>query len=213
MKLTILGHASVLIETEKNTVLIDPGLSAFNQEKKYEIIEKLDYIILTHGHMDHVKDVTMLQTLFNDVKVYGMVELVNLLKSEVNNLVSFNLGAKIKLEDNLVFNVVPASHSSSYKNNYSGLACGLVVQKNEKSIYITGDTALDANMKIIKSRYKNIDHVISPIDGKYNLDVDDVIYMMKKYFKKAKYDMYHLGVLENEMIEEIDQKLIANQIK
>ena len=57
MILTHLGHACVLVETERARILIDPGtMSAFEE------LRDLDAVLVTHQHVDHV-DISRLRTL------------------------------------------------------------------------------------------------------------------------------------------------------
>jgi L-ascorbate metabolism protein UlaG (beta-lactamase superfamily) len=60
------GHACVLLETDKISILIDPVISyeACNGDKRYtynDLPDVIDYVLLTHNHQDHVLFETLLQ--------------------------------------------------------------------------------------------------------------------------------------------------------
>ena len=57
-RITWLGHATVLVETAKGTtILIDPFIAGNpSYPKEFVLPEKIDYILLTHGHGDHISD-------------------------------------------------------------------------------------------------------------------------------------------------------------
>ena len=55
-KLTYLGHSAFLVEGKKGKIIIDPFLSGNPvANSKPEQIE-VDYVLLTHGHGDHLGD-------------------------------------------------------------------------------------------------------------------------------------------------------------
>ncbi len=58
-RITWLGHATVLIQTAKGThILIDPFIEQNPKyPKDFVLPSKIDYILLTHGHGDHISDV------------------------------------------------------------------------------------------------------------------------------------------------------------
>src|SRR5215469_4801209 len=57
-RITWLGHATVLIQTPKGTnLLIDPFIAQNPKyPKNYQLPSKIDYVLLTHGHGDHISD-------------------------------------------------------------------------------------------------------------------------------------------------------------
>lgn len=65
LRVRYMGHACVLLETATTSILVDPliayhhpqGMTRFSYQ---DLPEKIDYVIITHNHQDHV----MLETLF-----------------------------------------------------------------------------------------------------------------------------------------------------
>jgi len=60
------GHATALVETSNVSILIDPVVSYFVEEgverySYYDLPDKIDYVVLTHNHQDHVMFETLLQ--------------------------------------------------------------------------------------------------------------------------------------------------------
>ena len=58
MKITYLGHASLLIEILDKHIIVDPFISGNELVKDIDVNQlKADYIFITHAHFDHVADV------------------------------------------------------------------------------------------------------------------------------------------------------------
>jgi L-ascorbate metabolism protein UlaG (beta-lactamase superfamily) len=158
-EITWLGHATVLITTKRGTqILIDPFIEHNPKYPKgYELPEKIDLMLLTHGHGDHIADAAPVAKKHKP-QVVGMVELVTWLQTKgVDGAVGMNLGGTYKFKD-VAVSMVEAKHSSGIQDGketiYGGVAAGLVIAIEEGPvIYHAGDTSLFSDMKIIKELY------------------------------------------------------------
>src|SRR5690625_2969435 len=125
-----LGHSAFRLESPSGNIsYIDPFLSQ-NPITAYDFKQPgdVEYILLTHGHVDHVGDTIALATE-TGCKVVAQVELCGLLKKHCvteDKLLEFNKGGTLHFNDFSV-TLVHANHSSSFKAEYAGEAGGLVV--------------------------------------------------------------------------------------
>ncbi|GGH12716.1 metal-dependent hydrolase [Silvibacterium dinghuense] len=158
--ITWLGHASALITTAQGTqILIDPFFAQSPTfPKDYVLPEKLDLVLLTHGHFDHIADAEPLAKQYKS-QVVGMVELAGWLASKgVENTVGMNLGGTYRFKD-VAITMVEAKHSASIQDGdktlYAGVAAGFILTiDNGPVIYHAGDTSLFSDMKLIGELYQ-----------------------------------------------------------
>lgn len=129
---TWLGHATVLVTTGKGTnILIDPFLE-YNPKfpKSYELPQKIDLVLVTHGHSDHMADAVSVAKKYQSM-IVGMVELVTWLGSKgAANVTGMNLGGSFHFED-VTISMVEAKHSTGIEDGgkliYGGVAAGFVL--------------------------------------------------------------------------------------
>src|SRR2546425_1095615 len=183
-EVTWYGHAAFVVKAPGGTALaIDPWINnPVNKDKTaIEKIEKLDYILISHGHFDHVGDAVALQKK-TGAKIVASFELGSQLaaagvpKEAAGFDTLGNAGGVLQLNDEVTVALVPAVHSSSFQAAengpllYAGAPIGFVVQiKGGPTLYHTGDTAYFAEMKHIGDRF-HPDVLLACIGGHLTLD-------------------------------------------
>lgn len=175
MKITFLGHASLIIKTSKATLLVDPFISGNPLAENLVKIEDLkpDYILLTHAHQDHVLDVEQIAeqskaTIVSNFEIATYYEHKGFRVHPMNHGGSWNFDfGKLKY--------VNAIHTSSFADGtYGGQPGGFILTADDKHIYIAGDTALHMDMKLIPYTYA-LDLAILPIGDNFTMGVDEAI--------------------------------------
>jgi L-ascorbate metabolism protein UlaG (beta-lactamase superfamily) len=174
MKITFYGHSSLGIEVGGKHILVDPYISANPNASHININElKADYILLTHAHSDHILDVEYIASRTKAVIVSNF-EVATHYGEKGFEFHPMNHGGSWDFDFGKV-KYVNAVHSSSFPDgSYGGNPGGFVIEGEHKNIYISGDTALTMDMKLIPMRTK-LDLAIFPIGGNFTMDVDDAI--------------------------------------
>ena len=174
MTLTYYGHACFLLEAGGSKVLFDPFIRPNPLAKDVDVDAiAADYILLTHGHADHVADAEEIGKR-TGAQVVAIAEIAGWFEQKGLQTVGMNLGGTLKLPFGSV-TMVAAAHSSSLPDgSYGGVAAGYIVKVEGKTFYFAGDTALTYDMKIIGERYK-LDLAILPIGDHYTMGVDDAL--------------------------------------
>ncbi|MVN20145.1 metal-dependent hydrolase [Mucilaginibacter arboris] len=174
MKATYFGHATILLETDKAKLLFDPFITPNELAKGIDIGSiKPDYILLTHGHIDHVADLFTIQTNSN-ATVICIAEIQGWLnKNDVDKVHGMNIGGSFNFNFGRV-KMVSAIHSSSMADGtYGGNPAGYVIYADGKKIYIAGDTALTYDMKLLED--ENLDWAFLPVGDNYTMGPEDAV--------------------------------------
>lgn len=173
-RITWLGHATVLVQTPKGTnILIDPFI-ANNPKypKSFQLPEKIHYILLTHGHGDHISDAAPVAKKHGST-VVAVYELADYIASKgVEQTTGINHGGTVQLED-VAATLVVAHHSSGAQDekgvHYVGIAGGFVLEvAGGPVLYHAGDTCVFGDMQLIRELH-NPQIAMLPIGGHYTM--------------------------------------------
>lgn len=205
MKITWLGQAGLLFETDNKKIIIDPYLSnsclklnpaSYRRVEVDEALLKLepDIIICTHNHQDHYDEETLDNYLkteksvlcivppscFSAIRKYG----------KHHNYVYFPRHTEWT-EGNVKFTAVKAVHSDID-------AIGIILEAEGKTYYITGDTLY--NTEIFEDLPKDIDVLFMPVNGVgNNMNFADGVRFADKVKAKKVVPM-HLGLMDDRSV-------------
>lgn len=159
MKLTWLGHSACHLAVGGKSILVDPFFSGNPKfPSDFEAgLNAVDFIMLTHGHADHLGDSLRLAKAF-DATVVAIFEICAYLGAQgVEKTEPMNIGGTID-RDGLSISMVNALHSSAIveegKPITMGDPAGLVIKSDEKTVYHAGDTDVFSDMALIQRIHK-----------------------------------------------------------
>jgi len=175
MHFTFYGHSCFSVTLKGNRVLFDPFISG-NPLASHVSIDELgaDYILVSHGHGDHVADVESIarRTGATIVSNYEIVSWFAAKGLERNH--PMNIGGQVNLGFASV-HYVNAIHSSTMPDGSGGgNPGGFVLHSDEGTFYFAGDTALHMDMQLIGERHQ-LDFAVLPIGDNFTMGVDDAI--------------------------------------
>lgn len=181
MQISYHGHSVVKIQTKAHTILIDPFITGNGETDLVASEEKVDIILLTHGHNDHFGDTVELAKR-NGATVIATFELANYIESFGISVHAMGIGGAYDFEFGRV-KFTQAFHSSSYTTEsgevvYGGMPAGVLLTLQGKTIYHAGDTSLFGDMKLIGDR-NDIDVAFLPIGDNFTMGPEDAAYAVQ----------------------------------
>lgn len=194
MKVTFLGHACVLVSTEEHSVVIDPFLTGNPKATAKPEDIKVDAVIVTHGHGDHLGDAIDIANR-NDCSVIGVYELVTYCQRKgAKKGHPLHIGGSYNFPFGRV-KFVPAWHGSAFVEEdgsivYTGNPAGVLLFMDDKTIYHAGDTGLFGDMKLFADLHP-IDLAFLPIGGNFTMDINDAVEATKLLRPKIVVPMHY----------------------
>ncbi|WP_026999066.1 metal-dependent hydrolase [Eisenibacter elegans] len=174
MKITYYGHSCVAVETQGKTILFDPFIKHNPLAAHIDVAQlRPDYVLLTHGHADHVADAAEI-ALQADATLVSNFEVVEwFAKQGVQKNHPMNHGGSWNFDFGKV-KYVHAVHSSTLPDGSPGGNPGGFILWGDKTIYHAGDTALTLDMQLIP-RFAQLDLALLPIGDNFTMGVEDAI--------------------------------------
>ncbi|SFL61407.1 metal-dependent hydrolase [Shimia aestuarii] len=187
MQIIWLGHGSFRIETGDKVLLIDPWLTGnpvLPEESHDAAVAGATHLILTHAHFDHVADMLPLARKLG-VPIVGQYDLMSYWNEHEHlDTVGFNKGGTVDL-GGVQLAMVPASHSSTFATDdgpkAAGSEVGYMLMAEGKTVYISGDTDIMADMDWMGDYYKPEIGILSA-GGHFTMDMKGTAYAAKRYF-------------------------------
>lgn len=175
MRFTFYGQSCFSVETGGKNLLFDPFISHNELAAHISLATiRADYILVSHGHADHVADcVTLAQQ--NNAMVIGSFEVVNWMKAQgVAQIHPMNLGGQWAFDFGTV-KCTNAIHSSNMPDgSYGGNPMGFLLKLPEATFYYSGDTALTMDMQLVP-RWGKLDFAVLPIGDNFTMGYQDAI--------------------------------------
>ena len=187
MNIIWLGHGSFRIEIGGQVLLLDPwftGNPVFPEDRKDDATRGATHILLTHTHFDHVADTLDLARALN-IPVIGQYDLMSHWEEQKGiETVGFNKGGTVMLGE-VAVTMVNAVHSSSFGApdgpKYGGTECGFMIAGEGKTIYVSGDTDVMADMEVFNDLHMPQIGILAA-GGHFTMDMTRASYAAKRFF-------------------------------
>ncbi|MHB1653710.1 MAG: metal-dependent hydrolase [Desulfitobacteriaceae bacterium] len=221
MRIRFHGHACFEIQGKAGTVIIDPFLSDNpSAVVKPEDFLKLDAILVSHGHGDHLGDAIQLSRR-TGAPIIGTYELTWHCEHLGATIHAMHIGGKHQFPFGVV-KLTQAWHGSGFAAKeagetmlYAGPACGFLLNMDGQWIYHAGDTGLFGDMELIGRRHP-LTVAMLPIGDNYGMGPEDAVYaaqlLKPKILLPMHYDTFPLIKQDvNEFINSVHRKALETK--
>ena len=196
------GHSSYFLQLDGITFLVDPVLSgaaspvsfttnAFAGTDRYKVedLPKIDFLLITHDHWDHLDYETVLQLKSKVDQIVcslGTGEHLEYWGFDTAKISEKDWNETVKFQKNVTIHTAPARHFSGrgFKRNQA-LWTSYILEINDKRIFIGGDSGYDSHFKQIGEKFKSFDLAILE-NGQYNKNWKYIHMMPDEVLKAAK---------------------------
>lgn len=176
-KLTWYGHAALGLETDGYSILVDPFLSGNPAASAKPDTIKADFILITHGHGDHIGDAVSIAKRTGATLIANF-EICNWLDQKGVKTHAQHLGGGFKHPFGYLKMTLALHGSALPDGSNGGNPAGFLLTTNDgKKIYMAGDTGLFGDMRLIGE--EGIDLAVIPIGDNFTMGPDDALRAVK----------------------------------
>ena len=175
--LTYHGHACLSLKDGSHNLLFDPFLTGNPQASMPANDIHADYVLLTHGHSDHLGDAIPIVRRC-DATIIAPFELAKYCEKRGAKVHDMGIGGAYKFPFGRV-KLTQALHGSALISDdghieYLGNPCGYLLRLSGITYYNAGDTGLFGDMELI-GKLDKPDVAILPIGDNYTMGIDDAV--------------------------------------
>lgn len=176
MSVTIMwhGHGTFSLNVNGVNLVVDPFFAGNNPAAKTSVdAVAADFVLQTHGHMDHIADTVALAKR-TGAQIIANFEICNWIGAQgYENSWAMNTGGGFDFSFGRV-KLTPALHSSGLPDgSYGGDPGGFLLAVDGKNIYLAGDTAVFSDMSLIGRA--GLDVAVLPVGDNFTMGPDDAI--------------------------------------
>ncbi len=206
-KLTYLGHSAFLVEGTAGRIVIDPFLTGNPVAAARPEDIKVDFVLLTHGHGDHLGDAIEIAKA-NGATIVAPYELANYCADKGVEVHPMHIGGAHQFPFGRVKLTIAHHGSAAPDGTYTGNPCGFLITMDGKTLYHPGDTGLFYDMKLI-GEMNPIDLAVLPIGDNFTMGIDDAVKAVELLRPKLTIPM-HYKTFE---VIDVDPKVFVDKVE
>jgi L-ascorbate metabolism protein UlaG (beta-lactamase superfamily) len=186
---TFLGHSCFMVAHGDCAVIIDPFLTDNPQAAAKAEDIKVDAVLLSHAHGDHIGDAVTIAKA-NKALVIAPFELANYCAAKGCEVHAMHIGGGHTFPFGHLKLTIAHHGSALPDGSYGGNPCGFLLTMGHKVFYHSGDTGLFYDMKLI-GEMRPIDLAVLPIGDNFTMGIDDAVKAVELLRPKAVVPMHY----------------------
>ena len=203
---TFLGHSCFMFENGDTSMIIDPFITDNPQATTTPDKIKVDFVLLTHAHGDHLGDAIEIAKA-NQATIVAPFELANYCQEQGCDVHPMHIGGAHNFPFGRLKLTIAHHGSALPDGGYGGNPCGFLITLGEKVCYHSGDTGLFYDMKLI-GEMNSIDLALLPIGDNFTMGIDDAV-MAVEFLKPKSVIPMHYKTFD---IIDVDPQEFVNKV-